>query len=132
MAKDRLSDKFVVILHADVAGSTALVHQNEQLAHERIQDAFRRFGDTISKYYGRVRELRGDALLAEFEQPPMPQNLLQLPYGNGNTTWLDFGFAIVSTWFLSSRGPGRLGGEKPYFQVRFNAYSAMPGLFTPT
>ncbi len=30
-------------------------------------------------------ELRGDALLAEFEQPPMPQNLLQLPFGNGNT-----------------------------------------------
>ena len=30
-------------------------------------------------------ELRGDALLAEFEQPTMPQNLLQLAFGNGNT-----------------------------------------------
>jgi hypothetical protein len=107
------------------------MQMNEQLAHGRIQDVFRRFGDTISKYYSRVRELRGDALLAEFEQPPMPQNLLRLPYGNGNTTWLDFGFTIVSTWSLSSRGPGRLGGWKPYFQVEFNAYSAMPRLFTP-
>ena len=68
MAKDRLSGKLAVILHADVAGSTALVHLDEQLAHERIQDAFRRFGDTIKKYQGRVRELRGDALLAEFDR----------------------------------------------------------------
>ena len=68
MAKDRLSGKLAVILHADVAGSTALVQQDEQLAHERIQDAFRRFSDTIGKYHGRVQELRGDALLAEFER----------------------------------------------------------------
>ena len=69
MAKSRLSGKLAVILHADVAGSTALVHQDEQLAHERIQDTFRRFGDTITRYQGHVRELRGDALLAEFERP---------------------------------------------------------------
>jgi adenylate cyclase len=69
MAKDRLSGKLAVILHADVAGSTQLVQQNERLAHERIQDAFRRFSGTIKKYQGRVRELRGDALLAEFERP---------------------------------------------------------------
>ena len=68
MARDRLSGKLAVILHADVAGSTQLVQQDEQLAHERIQDAFRRFSDTIGKYHGRVRELRGDALLAEFER----------------------------------------------------------------
>ncbi|MCZ6883451.1 MAG: adenylate/guanylate cyclase domain-containing protein [Gammaproteobacteria bacterium] len=67
MAKDRLSGKLAVILHADVAGSTQLVQQDEQLAHERIQEAFRRFSDTIGKYQGRVRELRGDALLAEFK-----------------------------------------------------------------
>lgn len=67
MARGRLSGKLAVILHADVAGSTALVKQDEHLTHERIQDAFRRFGDTIGKYQGRVRELRGDALLAEFE-----------------------------------------------------------------
>ncbi len=69
MAKDRLSGTLAVILHADVAGSTALVQQNEKLAHERIQDAFLRFGKIINKYQGHVRELRGDALLAEFERP---------------------------------------------------------------
>jgi TolB-like protein/ankyrin repeat protein/class 3 adenylate cyclase len=68
VAKDRLPDKLAVILHADVAGSTQLVQQDEHLAHERIQDSFRRFGDTIEKYRGRILELRGDALLAEFER----------------------------------------------------------------
>jgi adenylate cyclase len=66
MAKDRLSGTLAVILHADVAGSTALVQQDQQLAHERIQDSFQRFSDTIEKYKGHVLELRGDALLAEF------------------------------------------------------------------
>ena len=60
--------KLAVILHADVVGSTALVQQDEQRAHERIQDTFRRFGVTIAKYHGHVRELRGDALLGEFER----------------------------------------------------------------
>ena len=68
MAKDPLSGKLAVILHADAAGSTALVQQDEQLAHKRIQETFRCFGDTITKYQGHVRELRGDALLAEFER----------------------------------------------------------------
>ena len=66
MSKDRLSGKLAVILHADVVGSTQLVQQDEQLAHDRIQVAFRRFSDTIARYNGRVQELRGDALLAEF------------------------------------------------------------------
>ncbi|MEC4673156.1 MAG: adenylate/guanylate cyclase domain-containing protein, partial [Nitrospirota bacterium] len=69
MAKDRLQRKLVVILHADVAGSTQLVQKDDQLAHERIQDAFHRFSNNIEKYKGRVLELRGDALLAEFERP---------------------------------------------------------------
>jgi len=68
MADNPQPGKLAVILHADVAGSTTLVQQDEHLAHERIQDAFRRFGDTIAKYHGHVRELRGDALLAEFER----------------------------------------------------------------
>ncbi|MCP4766516.1 MAG: adenylate/guanylate cyclase domain-containing protein [Gammaproteobacteria bacterium] len=67
MARDRLSGKLAVILHADVAGSTELVQQDKELAHQRIQEAFGRFGDTIGKYRGHVLELRGDALLAEFE-----------------------------------------------------------------
>ena len=53
MAKDDLSGKLAVILHADVAGSTQLVQQDEQLAHERIRDTFRRFSDTIGNYHGR-------------------------------------------------------------------------------
>ena len=68
MAKDFLSGKLRVILHADVAGSTQLVQQNEQLAHERIQDTFHSFSYCIEKYDGRVLELRGDALLAVFER----------------------------------------------------------------
>ena len=66
MEKDRLSRKLAVILHADVVDSTALVRQDETLAHERIQDTFRRFSDTISNHDGVAHEVRGDALVAEF------------------------------------------------------------------
>lgn len=68
MAGQIRSGKLAVILHADVAGSTRLVQQDEHTAHERIQDTFRRFSDVITRYHGRVRELRGDALLAEFDR----------------------------------------------------------------
>ncbi len=68
MASSRLAGKLAVILHADVVGSTELVRRDEQLAHARIRDTFVRFGDVISRYRGQVRELRGDALLAEFER----------------------------------------------------------------
>ena len=66
MAAKELSGKLAVILHADVVGSTVMVQQDEQKAHRRIQESFRRFGETISSYHGQVQELRGDALLAEF------------------------------------------------------------------
>ena len=68
MPQNWSAGKLAVILHADIAGSTKLVQQDEHLTHERIQDTFRRFGDTITQYHGNVRELRGDALLAEFER----------------------------------------------------------------
>jgi len=68
MARDRLQGKLVVILHADVAGSTELVQRDEQRAHERIRETFERLGNDIQAYGGRVLELRGDALLAEFER----------------------------------------------------------------
>ena len=58
--------RLAVILHADVVGSTALVQLDERIAHERIQDAFRRLSETIAKHTGTTRELRGDALVAEF------------------------------------------------------------------
>ena len=68
MAKERLSSKLAVILHADVVGSTKFVQQNEALAHQRIQAAFHQFSETINSYGGRTRELRGDALVAEFDR----------------------------------------------------------------
>ncbi len=68
MEKDHLNRKLAVILHADVVSSTSLVQQNETLAHERIQSVFHNFSETIKAYGGITRELRGDALLAEFER----------------------------------------------------------------
>ena len=68
MEKDHLSRKLAVILHADVVGSTMLVQKNETLAHERIQDTFHRFSETIHDYGGITHELRGDALVAEFDR----------------------------------------------------------------
>ena len=68
MEKDQLSRKLAVILHADVVGSTSLVQENETLAHERIQAAFGRFSTTINSYGGLTREIRGDALVAEFDR----------------------------------------------------------------
>ena len=68
MSSRHLSGKLAVILHADIVGSTRLVQLDEQKAHQRIRDSFQRFARTISDYHGQVRELRGDALLAEFER----------------------------------------------------------------
>ncbi len=68
MVETQQSGKLAVILHADVVGSTELVQRDERKAHERVQEVFHRFSDTITRYHGRVRELRGDALLAEFER----------------------------------------------------------------
>ena len=59
--------KLAIILHADVVGSTTLVSQDETLAHQRIRDCFERFDRTIANYNGVAREIRGDALVAEFE-----------------------------------------------------------------
>ena len=60
--------KLAVILHADVAGSTALVQAHESIAHTRIQDAFNRFASIIEIYGGIAHEIRGDALVAEFSR----------------------------------------------------------------
>jgi hypothetical protein len=37
MTEERLLSKFAITLHADLAGSSALVQQNEELAHKLIQ-----------------------------------------------------------------------------------------------
>jgi len=63
-----LSRQLAVIVHADVVGSTTLVQQDETIAHQRIQSAFQRFSEIIETYGGSTRELRGDALVAEYER----------------------------------------------------------------
>jgi len=63
-----LSRQLAVIVHADVVGSTTLVQQDETIAHQRMQSAFQRFAETIAAYGGNTRELRGDALVAEYER----------------------------------------------------------------
>ena len=60
--------KLAVLLHADVAGSTKLVQRNESIAHARITNAFNRFSAVIESYGGIVHEVRGDALVAEFQR----------------------------------------------------------------
>ena len=67
MATIRLAGVLAVILHADVAGSTGLVQQDKELAHERIRESFRRLSGAIQSYFGQVLEIRGDALLASFD-----------------------------------------------------------------
>ena len=58
--------KLAVLLHADIIGSTGLVQIDEGVAHQRMQDAFRRLSQSISDQGGSTREIRGDALVAEF------------------------------------------------------------------
>lgn len=43
-----------------------LVQSDESLAHDRITAAFTRFSKIIQAYQGKVHEIRGDALIAEF------------------------------------------------------------------
>jgi TolB-like protein len=51
-----------------VVDSTTLVRLDETLAHARIQDAFKRFSQTITQHNGITQEIRGDALVAEFSR----------------------------------------------------------------
>lgn len=60
--------KLAVILHADIVGSTVLVQENAEIAHQRIQACFRRSAKVISSCDGRTVELRGDAVVAEFQR----------------------------------------------------------------
>ena len=62
------SSKLAVLLHADIVGSTLMVQRNEAAAHERIKMTFQRFSEVIDSYQGRVREIRGDALVAQLER----------------------------------------------------------------
>ena len=68
MEKDQLSRQLAVILHADVVGSTSLVQRDEALAHKRIRATFNNFSKTIGAFGGVTHEIRGDALIAQFER----------------------------------------------------------------
>ena len=85
VATESLSAKLAVILHADVSASTTLVRQDEELAHRRIQSTFQKFQDIIEKYHGHVHELRGDALLAEFERASDAVTAALVFQSTGNT-----------------------------------------------
>lgn len=58
--------KLAASLHADVVDSTALVKRDERVAHNRIQETFRRLGAAVNAFGGTAHEITGDALVAEF------------------------------------------------------------------
>ena len=64
-----IETKLAVILHADVVGSTQLVQRDESLAHERIRSTFQHLAALVVAQSGRAHEIRGDALVAEFQRP---------------------------------------------------------------
>lgn len=66
--QQEVSSKLAVLLHADVADSTALVREDEARAHRRIRNTFERFAEIIAAHDGAAREVRGDALVAEFSR----------------------------------------------------------------
>ena len=58
--------KQAVLLHAEIAESTALARLDENLARDRITYAFNRLSEVISQYGGKAKRLREDTLIAEF------------------------------------------------------------------
>ena len=60
--------RLAAVLHADVAGSTQLLKTDQIQAHTNIQQTFNKLSNVIKHYGGKVLEIRGDALLAEFSQ----------------------------------------------------------------
>jgi adenylate cyclase len=60
--------KLAVILHADIVGSTMLVQQDAEVAHQRIQQCFRHSTRIVQRCDGRTVEIRGDAMVSEFKR----------------------------------------------------------------
>ena len=63
---DLPQSKLAVLLHADVVGSTAMVQADQARAHIGMREAFRQLSDSVEAHSGTTREIRGDALVAEF------------------------------------------------------------------
>ena len=85
--------KLAVLLHADIVGSTALVQINEVVAHRRMQDAFARFSETIRDHGGNILEIRGDAMVGEFQKASdaVSASLAFLETNNANNRSLEDG-----------------------------------------
>lgn len=69
METERSKRELAVILHADVAGYSALMECDEDLTHQLVNACFDRLEAYVRRFGGSVCEKRGDALLARFEQP---------------------------------------------------------------
>lgn len=54
------------VLHLDIVGSTSLVRRDLIFAHHQIQQLYRRISEICLRNFGIARELRGDAVVAEF------------------------------------------------------------------
>ena len=59
--------KLAVLVYAEVADSEILVQRKQALAHQRIQGCYKGLAQIIAEYGGLTRELRGDALVGEFD-----------------------------------------------------------------
>jgi len=84
---EKTRSKLTVILHADIVGSTNLVQQDEELAHVRIREMFQRITDAIQTHFGQVLEVRGDALVAEFNRAS-DAVLAAVSAQEQNATWI--------------------------------------------
>lgn len=63
-----LPQKLVAILHADVAGYSRLSHADELGTHQALRASLDTATSLIARYYGRVANHAGDAVLAEFDK----------------------------------------------------------------
>lgn len=67
-ADSPLPQKLVAILHADVAGYSRLSHADELGTHQALRASLDTATSLIARYYGRVANHAGDAVLAEFDK----------------------------------------------------------------
>ena len=99
--------------HAGLVGSTSLVQKYDALAHQRIQDTYQKFSETISNYDGAAHEIRSDAL-AELT-PGWHNDRVCPPLGR----YLALATAVLSTLVLTKvvKNP-----ENDTETARFNPY----------
>lgn len=103
MSTGRAHRGLAVILHADVAGYSSLMEQDEDLTHHLVTTYFDVLAETIRRYGGSVAEKRGDALLAEFAQPSDA-----------------LGAALMFQRDIDARNHDIEGDIRPYFRVGIN------------